>query len=175
MLNGLRILCQFFAVVALFLYALCGQLLYLYNRDITGRLEQLVSDGMFDNRCLSLLRQYRPLLTARRQLYNDFRFPLLAGCCLNLVTVLTSSYFLVEYYLSPHKVVMLWDLSDFLLASFRFWLACHTADRIRSSVRFRYVSPDLDDVASSVMSSLGGCLYSYSASSSSANENCRGA
>lgn len=130
--NAIRIVTQMFTLMALWLFVLCGQLLTTYYKTAAqkiGRLNRIEGAA-----CWGILSQYRQLIKTCQALHRDFRFILLANCWLSIVTVLTSSFFALEYMKSNHWIVTLWDGSDILESSFRLWLACHTSDRIRSSV-----------------------------------------
>jgi hypothetical protein len=83
------------------------------------------------------LGHFRILGEAKRQLFRDFRSMLMMNCCLSVVNIVTCSYFSINrFFVSIHNywVVVVWDMSDTLEFTFRLWLICHTADRIRSSV-----------------------------------------
>jgi hypothetical protein len=46
----------------------------------------------------------------------------------------TSFYYLIELFERGYVVVACWEVSDVLDSFVRFWLICHTSDRIRETV-----------------------------------------
>ncbi|XP_046462854.1 uncharacterized protein LOC124209030 [Daphnia pulex] len=45
--------------------------------------------------------------------------------------MLTSSYYIIEFYKRGNVVVFCWGGCDVIEAFLRFWLICHTSDQIR--------------------------------------------
>jgi len=136
-----------FTLMALFLFVFCGQLLVVYHRKIMEKLKIMISKEMIDqnlednyssDELWSILSHFRILCEAKRQLFRDFRSMLLMNCCLSVVNLVTCSYFAINRFfmsIQNYWLVVVWDISDALEFTFRLWLICHTADRIRSSVR----------------------------------------
>lgn len=137
-----------FTLMALFLFVFCGQLLVVYHKKIVEKLKIMISkeiihrnpeDYSSSDEIWSILSHFRILCEAKRQLFRDFRSMLTMNCCLSVVNLVTCSYFAINRFfmsIQNYWLVVVWDMSDTLEFTFRLWLICHTADRIRSSVSF---------------------------------------
>ncbi len=131
-----------FALMAVWLFALCGHLLVLYHKQMAEELKGLANSNRIRNRervdndeLWSFLSHFESLCEAKRQLFKDFRSMLIMNCCLSATNILACSYFSINLILSSTAYLMVtWDISDILEFTFRLWLICHTADIIRSSV-----------------------------------------
>ena len=130
-----------FALMAVWLFALCGHLLVLYHKKMTEELKELAKSKRIYNRervdndeLWSFLSHFESLCEAKRQLFQDFRSMLIMNCCLSATNILACSYFTISLFSSTTYLMVTWDISDILEFTFRLWLICHTADRIRSSV-----------------------------------------
>lgn len=138
--NAIRKFCTMFTLWSVWLFFFCGQLFVVYHNKIAKELEKLVSiHGIQDNvrakeKIWSLLNHFRTICHAKRQLFSSFQFMLMVNLCLSVVNILTCLYYTIENISLIRWFGTLWDFSDSLEFTFRLWLICHTADRIRSSV-----------------------------------------
>ncbi len=142
--NSIRIACQVFTLAALLLFVICGEVLVVYHRSITKHLEDYNGPIRPNKEQLwRIVSLFRPLIEVRHRLYQDFRFILLANICLSLVTILSSTYYILHHILWQLRsqerhlsryLVTLWDGGDIIESFTRLWLICHINDRIHSSV-----------------------------------------
>ncbi len=136
---------QWFSVLPVWIFVVCGELVVLYFKRIESNLEQLNLSaqnmgGYFDKpanhqQTFAILLSLKQLYFAADLLHLRFGIMLISNCILCFVTMLTSSYYVIEYMLDKFVVVTCWDGSDVLDSFIRFWLICHTADRMRGAVR----------------------------------------
>lgn len=129
--------------MALWLFVFCGQLLVIYNRKIAQNLldnilprQKVISKE--NNKEIaavwSILSEFKLLCDVRCRLFYDYRFILMGNVLLNVNFILSCSYYFIEF-LDTGWVGIFWEVAGFIEFTFRLWLICHTADRIRSSVR----------------------------------------
>lgn len=127
-----------FALLVVWLFILCGHIFVVYHEKMVENLSLMrVRDRehYYNDELWSLLSHFAILCEAKRHLFHDFRSMLIMNCCLSTTNILACSYYAITLYFSGTSLLMVgWDISDTLEFTFRLWLICHTADRIRSSV-----------------------------------------
>jgi len=127
--------------MGLWLFVICGELLVIYNRKIMQDLLKAnqsstpvtTNNEIKTNVTWSILSQFKILHDVHRQLFYDYRFILMANVCCNVIFILTCSFYFIEY-LDSTWVGIFWEIAVVIEFIFRFWLVCHTEDRIRTSV-----------------------------------------
>jgi hypothetical protein len=82
------------------------------------------------------LRSLKQLYLAADLLHRHFSAVLAINCFLTFVRMLTSSYYIIEFYKRGDVVLVCWSGSDVIEAFLRFWLICHTSDQIREIVKY---------------------------------------
>jgi len=134
-----------FALMAVWLFVLCGHLLVIYHKKMAHELKELANSirirdrDRYDNDELwCLLSHFRTLCQAKRRLFKDFRSMLIMNCCLSCASILACSYYSISLFSSNSSMMLIWNISDTLEFIFRLWLICLIADKIRSSVRVYY-------------------------------------
>lgn len=135
-----------FALIAVWMFVLCGHLLVIYHKKMAHELKELANTirihdhDRYDNDELwRLLNHFRTLCEAKRHLFHDFRSMLIINCCLSGTNILACSYYSISLFFTNSSMMMIWNISDTLEFIFRLWLICHTADKIRSSVRVYFI------------------------------------
>jgi len=138
--NIIRLICTLFNSMALWLFVICGQLLVIYNRkiaqnlmDILPRQKVIRKESKEIIAIWSILSEFKLLFDVRGRLFHDYRFILMGNVLLNVNLILSCSYYFIEF-LDTAWVGIFWEVSVVIEFISRFWLICHTADRIRSSV-----------------------------------------
>lgn len=91
------------------------------------------ADFNYNNPIWSILSQFKVLWEIRRKLFFDYRFILMGNVLLSVLFIFSCSYFLIEF-LGRTSVGIFCEVIVIVEFVFRFWLICHTADRIHSSV-----------------------------------------
>lgn len=136
--NSIRLFCTIYNSMAMWLFVICGRLLVIYHRKITHDLIGILSKprtiNIDNNETIwSTLNQFRVLREVHLKLFYDYRFILIGNVLLNLILIHSCSYYLIEF-LDLTWVGVFWEVSVVIEFTFRFWLICHTADHIHSSV-----------------------------------------
>jgi hypothetical protein len=85
-------------------------------------------------RTFTNLRHLKQLYLAADLLHRHFSAVLAINCFQTFLTMLTSSYYIIEFYKRGIVTVLCWGCSDVIEAFLRFWLICHTSDQIREIV-----------------------------------------
>ena len=128
---------QWFTVLPVWIFAICGELIVFYFNKIAFNLNAIVqmkSESASKETTFKILRSLKQIYYASDLLHHRFSTALITNCLLSFIVMLTSSYNVIEYIRDKYIVVPCWDGMDVLDSFIRFWLVCHTADRIRGAV-----------------------------------------
>jgi hypothetical protein len=114
----------------------------MLNKKLTDTLEiyamvrnsGAVPSQIIAQRTFASLQSLKKLYEAADLLHHHFSTILAVNCFLTVVTMLTSSYYAIEFIQRGYVVIVCWEGSDVLDAFIRFWLICHMSDQIRESV-----------------------------------------
>jgi hypothetical protein len=94
-----------------------------------------IQNEITTQRTFDILRSLKQLYLAADLLYRHFSTILMLDCFMAFIKMFTSAYYVIEFIQSGNSmVVIFWDASDVIDSFIRFWLICHTSDRIRESV-----------------------------------------
>ncbi|EFX89767.1 hypothetical protein DAPPUDRAFT_310195 [Daphnia pulex] len=135
---------QCFTMIPVWIFIICSQLHTFYTRKLIAKLKLLCvvvrNTGVISSRTavaqrtFSNLRSLKQLYLASDLLHRHFSTILMANCFQTFITMLTSSYYVIESFRKGYWVYFCLDGSDVLDAFVRFWLICHTSDRIRETI-----------------------------------------
>ena len=156
-------------MIPVWIYVTCGEIVVFYSQMMAGQL-QLFSmlDQDARNRqsqqTFVILQYLRQLYFATHLLYRRFSAMLLASCFSSFLTMLTSSYYLIESIKSKYVVVSCLDGFNVFDSFVRFFLICYTTDRIRKSVSNYFTRIPSVAFANFINFQLGRTLDSSSAS-----------
>ncbi len=131
----IRMFTQTFSLQAIWIFALCNEVIASHYRLLTNRLNQdmkvLKRDELFYiMKCLKCFEKCHDALN------KGFSFTLMTASCLSFIQVLTSSHNAIEDLLVDKKIIwgfFFWDLFDATDYFFRFVLVCYAADRAPSA------------------------------------------
>lgn len=90
--------------------------------------------SIVSRRSLTNMRSLKHLYSAADLLHRRFRTMLMVNSCSTLITMFSSSYYSIEFLRERDVVMLFRDGSDIVGSFIRFWLTCHTADRIQEAV-----------------------------------------
>ena len=107
---------------------------------VTVRSNGVIPSRTVAQRTFANLRSLKQLYLAADLLHRHFSTILVVNCFLTVVTMFTSFYYLIELFLRGYAVGACWEVSDVLDSFVRFWLICHTSDRIRETVMIIEIS-----------------------------------
>ncbi|EFX89765.1 hypothetical protein DAPPUDRAFT_346895 [Daphnia pulex] len=142
--NSIRILSNHcFTVFPVWIFIICSQLHIFYTRKLIANSKLLnfvvrnatvpISQTDVAQRTFSNLRSLKQLYLAADLLHRQFSTILMVNCFLAFITMLTSSYYVIEFSQLGYVVIVCWEASHVVDSFVRFWLICHTSDRIRES------------------------------------------
>ena len=150
---------QWFAVLPVWIFAICGELVVFYFNTIVFHLKLIAlsksmaqMEGSVRKQTFEILSSLKQIYYASDLLHHRFSTMLMANCFFSLIVMLTSSYYVIEY---KDKTILIpcWDGLDFLDSFIRFCLVCHASDRMREAVNINYNMRDF---------SLTNIIYLYS-------------
>jgi hypothetical protein len=130
-------------VLPVWIFIICGQLCIFYTRELITNLNLfcamvrnagVIPSRTVAQRTFSNLRSLKQLYLAADLLHRHFSTILVVNCFLTFITMLTSSYYVIEFSQRGFVAIVCWEASHVLDSFVRFWLICHTSDRIRESV-----------------------------------------
>ncbi|KAI9557572.1 hypothetical protein GHT06_017400 [Daphnia sinensis] len=141
--NYIRLVAShWFSVVPVWIYYICGQLHVFYVQKMVVRLNLLnelsrntkTVHRIGSTRPFTTLRSLKQLYSAAELLHHRFSTMLMINSCSALINMFSASYYSIESLRQGDMVMLFRDSSD-MIAFFviRFWLMCHTADRIRET------------------------------------------
>jgi hypothetical protein len=131
-------------VIPVWIFIICGQLYLFYDKKLMDKLNVFhfvaknttgIQSRIITQRTFDILRSLKQLYLAADLLYRHFSTILMLDCFMAFIKMFTSAYYVIEFIQSGNSmVVIFWDASDVIDSFIRFWLICHTSDRIRESV-----------------------------------------
>ncbi len=131
-------------MIPVWIFIICGQLylffvkklveklnvFYFAVKNTTGIQSQIISERTF-----AILRTLKQLYLAADLLHRHFSTILMLNCFMAFITMFIYAYYVIEFIQSGlSMIVVFWDSSDVIESFVRFWLICHTSDRIREAV-----------------------------------------
>lgn len=132
---------QWFHAIGVWVFASITQSIQKYHREIlcaievdvillsrTEKLPFLATESVFEK--LSWLRNINRAATLTQRLLGPL---LLANICSSLFYVIMFTFYAMEDINKPFS--LLWDLSDIVDASVRYWVIAHSADSLHTIVR----------------------------------------
>lgn len=133
---------HWFSVVPVWIYYICGQLHVFYVQKMVVRLNLLnelsrnttTVHRIVSPRSFTILRSLTQLYSAAELLHHRFSTMLMINSCSTLISMFSASYYLIESFRQGDMIMLCRDSSDMITSFIRFWLMCHTADRIREAV-----------------------------------------
>ncbi len=136
-----------FTAIPVWVFLICSQLYIFYTRKLIANLKLLyfvvrnatVPSQTVAQRTFAHLRSLKQLYLAADLLHRHFSTILVVNCFLTFITMLTSSYYVIEFIQRGYVVIVCWEVSTVLDSFVRFWLICHTSDRIRETVIIRII------------------------------------
>lgn len=139
--NTIRITAnQWFTVLPVWLYAILGELLIVYFTSIARNL-QLLHTLMpkFQSQTVAkqisiVLRPLKPLYLAINLLTCYLNSVLMINCFLSFILMLICSYSAIIHFEDGEVRAACWDALDVVDSFVRYWLVCHTADRMGKAV-----------------------------------------
>lgn len=142
--NTIRVFAnQWFTVIPIWLYAILGQLLIVYFEKIAANLGLLIENNTRNQnsaiakQTFVMLRSLKAFPLAIELLHHHFNTMLMANCFLDFIIMLTSSFYLIEYFGDGLSMAACWDVMDVIDSFVRFWLVCHISDKMRKAVSYR--------------------------------------
>lgn len=141
--NYIRLVAShWFSIVPVWIYYICGQLHVFYVQKMVARLNLLnelsrnttIVHGIVSPRSFTILRSLTQLYSAAELLHHRFSTMLMINSCSTLISMFSASYYSIESLLQGDMIMLFRDSSDMIASFIRFWLMCHTADRIRETV-----------------------------------------
>ena len=131
-------------MIPVWIFIICGQLYLFYVRKITDKLNLfyfatknaigIQSQIIIHHRTFAILRSLKQLYLAADLLHRHFSTILMVNCFMTFITMLTTTYNVIEFFQRGNMVLFCWDSSDVMDSFIRFCLICHTSDRIREAV-----------------------------------------
>ncbi|KZS15329.1 Uncharacterized protein APZ42_019132 [Daphnia magna] len=140
--NFIRLVANhWFSVVPVLIYCICGQLHVFYLQKMAVRLNLLTIvsrntrtvNRIVSLRSFTILGSLKQLYLAADLLHRRFNIMLMVNSCSTVITMFSSSYYSIEFLRQGNMVMLCRDSSDMIASFIRFWLMCHTADRIRET------------------------------------------
>ena len=134
--NLIRIGCRSFTAACLFIFAILCQLLVIYTKSISFKLEEFVEIEIHsiniltkhNDKISNLIRNLSNLNYVGRDLHRRFEWILAINYFLSTVMMTTSSYYAVEFLHDKILFISFWEIVDVLQFFARFWLICNTVD-----------------------------------------------
>ena len=134
---------QWFTVLPVWIFAIYGELIVFYFNKLASNLKvsalsknmaQMEGDSVRKD-TFEMLRSMKQIYYASDLLHHRFSTMLITNCFLSFIVMLISTFYVIEYVVDKIYIgVPWWDGMDVLDSFLRFWLVCHTADRMRGAV-----------------------------------------
>jgi len=127
-----------FAVAAVLIFGICGELLVVLYRKTAEELENLMlpcSSHLFNQkRIFGILKGLEHLCKGTLLLHKRFFSMMLLKFCLDVSMLLACSYYFIEYWKKNLAVFTCWEAVVVFQSFISLWIICHTSDRMRQSV-----------------------------------------
>lgn len=140
--NAIRLTNTLFTLMAIWLFVFCSQVLMVYQEKMACRLQEAVAASR-EEIVWEILTDCRILVKVKCRLLRDFRYMLTANCCLSVMVMLTSTYFFIDSIRTQMWPLVVWGSFSSVEFCLRFWLICHTTDRVRLSVSRKGIFPSV--------------------------------
>ena len=135
--TGIRMFTQaVFSLEAIWIFALCNELIASYYRHIAALLEhqEVVSKTNDHQHQLNYILKYlKTIEQANNALYNGFSFTLMSTSILSVSITLVSSYYVIEKFLASNFQFLIWDVLEMIDFFLRFFCICYSVDQVYSS------------------------------------------
>lgn len=130
---------QWFHVMAVWIYAIAGDIIVSCHRQVSARLLCMTTghkslEHSCNERLGDFLRCMDELVDIAKTMTGRLAPMLLANVFSSLLFTLTFTFRAIENVKKQEVIPSIWDVSDVMDASIRFWVVAHTADRLRSVV-----------------------------------------
>ncbi len=136
--NLVAIAAQVYAVAAVWMFLLCSQLFVGIYREIALQIESGLSLGM-EEKMGFLLDSHQQLVGAVNRVMDRFGWILMANTCFMALNLFYALYYSVEFFYDGYWFTGLYHSLDLLIAFFRLWLGCYSADIILNKVGIVYI------------------------------------
>jgi hypothetical protein len=124
-------------VVPVWIFVICSQLYLFYVRKLIDKLNVfnfVAKNNTNIQRIFDILQSLKQLYLAADLLHRHFSTILMVNCFMTFITMLTTTYNVIDFFQRGNMVLFCWDSSDVIDSFIRFCLICHTSDRIREAV-----------------------------------------
>ena len=136
---------QWFHVMPVWIYAIAGDVIVSYHRQVSARLLCATAsynslDHNYEEKLCDFLQCMDGLVDIAESTTRRLSPMLLANVFSSLLFTLTFTFRAIENVKKQEVIASIWDVSDVMDASIRFWVVAHTADRLRSVVKTHHLS-----------------------------------
>ncbi len=124
-------------MVPVWIFVICSQLYLFYVRKLIDKLNVfnfVAKNNTNIQRIFDILQSLKQLYLAADLLHRHFSTILMVNCFMTFITMLTTTYNVIDFFQRGNMVLFCWDSSDVIDSFIRFCLICHTSDRIREAV-----------------------------------------
>ena len=130
-------------MIPVWIFIICGQLYLFYVKKLIEKLNfvylvaknsKVIKCQIITQRTFGILLSLKQLYLAADLLHRHFSTILMVNCFMTFITMLTTTYNVIEFFQRGNMVLFCWDSSDVMDSFIRFCLICHTSDRIREAV-----------------------------------------
>ncbi len=135
---------KWFPWVSVWIYVICGELVGFYFQRTTYQLNfiniaakklRVNQKHVIHLKTFAVLRSLKELNFATEFLHRRLSSMFLAICCMSFVTMLTSSYYVIEFiFIDKQFMTSCWEGFTVFDSFLRFFFICHTSDRMRKAV-----------------------------------------
>ena len=115
------------------MFSFCSQLLVGIYKEIALQIESILSSAL-EEKMRFLLESHNQLVEAVNRVMDRFELIMIANTCLMALNLFYTLYYSIEFLHDGYWLHGFHHLLDFLIALFRLWLGCHSADRILKKV-----------------------------------------
>ena len=124
-------------MVPVWIFVICSQLYLFYVIKLIDKLNVfnfVAKNNTNIQRIFDILQSLKQLYLAADLLHRHFSTILMVNCFMTFITMLTTTYNVIDFFQRGNMVLFCWDSSDVIDSFIRFCLICHTSDRIREAV-----------------------------------------
>jgi len=126
-------LAQVYAVAAVWMFVICSQLFDKIYKEIAIQIESILSSDM-EEKMRFLLDSHHQLIGAMDRVIDRFELIMIGNTCFMGLNLFYTLYYTIEFLHDGYWLHGFHHLLDLLIAFFRLWLGCHSADRILKKV-----------------------------------------
>jgi len=154
--TGIRMFIQtVFSLEAIWIFALCNELIASYYRHIETLLEEqevLSKTNDHQHQLNHILKYLKTIEQANNALYNGFSFTLMSTSILSVSITLVSSYYVIEYFLaSSNFQFLVWDVLEIIDFFLRFFCICYSVDQVYSSGIYTFLLNSLFPIKKKIL------------------------